>query len=78
MAAKLTNNQVQVYTFIKEYMAQNKCSPYLREIQQGCNIQSHKVVIDRLNSLERKRYIKRKLNQHRGIRLVNKYDNPPI
>jgi hypothetical protein len=33
-------------------------------------------VIDRLNSLERKGYIKRKLNRHRGIRLLN--HNEPV
>lgn len=71
MVNKLTSYQAQVFTFIRDYISQNRHSPYLREIQQGCNIQSHKVVIDRLNSLERKGYIKRKINQHRSIRLVN-------
>lgn len=71
MSTNLTSNQIKVYMFIREYIARNKRSPYLREIQEGCNIQSHKVVIDRLNALERKRYIRRKLNQHRGVRLVN-------
>lgn len=74
MANKLTPNQEQIYQFIRDYIAQNKCSPYLREIQQACNIQSHKSVIDRLNALERKGYIKRKINQHRSIRLVNNKD----
>lgn len=70
MSDKLTPHQEQVYLFIRDYITQNKRSPYLREIKQACNIQSHKTVIDRLNALERKGYIKRKINQHRGIRLV--------
>ncbi|MBU4346298.1 MAG: hypothetical protein KKH29_03105 [Candidatus Omnitrophica bacterium] len=70
MANKLTLNQEQVYLFIREYIAVNKCSPYIRQIQQSCNIRSHKSVIDRLNSIERKGYIHRKINQHKGIRLL--------
>jgi len=69
MLNKLTQNQEKVYIFIRDYISQNKRSPYLREIKQACNIQSHKSVIDRLTALERKGYIKRKINQHRSIRL---------
>lgn len=71
MPNQLTSSQKQVYLFISEYIAKNKYSPYLREIQQALNIKSHKSVIDKLIALERKGYIKRKINQHRGIRLVN-------
>jgi SOS-response transcriptional repressor LexA len=75
MSNKLTPNQEHVYLFIREYITQNKHSPFLREIQQACNIKSHKVTIDRLTALERKGYIKRKINQHRSIRLVNHNKN---
>jgi SOS-response transcriptional repressor LexA len=67
----LTTNQEQVYAFVRQYISQNKRAPYLREIQLSCNIKSHKTVIDRLTALERKGYIKRKMSQHRSIRLVN-------
>ena len=67
----LTRNQEQIYLFIRQFISQNKYAPYLREIQQSCNIKSYKIVIDRLIALERKGYIKRKVNEHRGIRLVN-------
>ncbi len=69
MAKKLTINQERIYIFIRDYIAQNGHSPYLREIQDACDIRSHKVVIDRLTALERKGCIKRKINQHRSIRL---------
>lgn len=72
MSNKLTPHQEKVYLFIKEYIALNKCSPYIRQIQESCNIRSHKSVIDRLNALERKGYIKRKISQHRSIRLVTR------
>lgn len=69
----LTPNQAKVYFFTRDYIALNRRSPYLREIQQACNIKSHKSVIDRLIALERKGYIKRKINQHRGIKLDNSH-----
>lgn len=71
MSHKLTPNQERVYLFIKGFIANNKDAPYIRQIQESCNIRSHKSVIDRLNALERKGYIKRKINKHKGIRLVN-------
>lgn len=71
MNNKLTSHQARVFFFIKSYINEKRRAPYLREIQEACNIQSHKVVIDRLNALERKGYIKRKFNQHRSIRLKN-------
>jgi repressor LexA len=70
MANKLTARQERIYIFVRDYITQNRYSPYLREIQQACNIDSHKVVIDRLTALERKGYIKRRINQHRSIKLV--------
>ena len=76
MANKLTLQQEKVYLFIRDYVARNRCSPYIREIQESCQIHSHKSVIDRLTALERKGYIKRKINQHKGIRLVNNFRSP--
>lgn len=71
MPNKLTTQQEQIYRFIKSYISQNRQSPYLREIQLACSVRSHKIVIDRLTALERKGYIKRKINQHRSIKLIN-------
>jgi len=63
----LTKKQDKVYGFIREYMEKNNCSPYIREIQEGCGIMSYKGAIDKLLALERKGYIQRKLNKHRSI-----------
>ena len=68
----LTAKQMVVYRFIREYMDQNRESPYIREIQQGCSITSYKGAVDKLLALEKKGYIKRKLNKHRGIALNNR------
>lgn len=66
----LTLRQAQTYEFLKTYFVQNRRAPYLREIQEGCQIRSHKSVIDKLLALERKGYIRRRLNKHRSIRLI--------
>jgi len=63
----LTTGQKEVYEFIKNYIDKNKRSPYIREVQQGCRISSYKGAVDKLVALEKKGYIKRKLNKHRGI-----------
>lgn len=71
----LTFYQEKVYSFIKEYIQLNGYAPYIREIQHACNINSHKSVIDRLSSLEKKGYIKRKFNKHRNIKLIKRKEN---
>ena len=63
----LTERQLQVYNYIKAYMREYEQSPYVREIQEACGINSYKVALDRLSSLEKKGYIKRRLNKHRSI-----------
>ena len=67
----LTERQMEVYNFIRAYMVRHSKSPYIREIQKACNINSYKVTIDRLSALEKKGYIKRRLNKHRSIMLNN-------
>jgi repressor LexA len=67
----LTRKQTEVYNYIKEYIDKNTISPYIREIQEGCKIQSYKSAVDKLLALEKKGYIKRTLNKHRSIVLSN-------
>ena len=68
----LTGKQQTVLGFIQRYFAEHRISPLIREIQTGCQITSYKSAIDRLNALERKGFIKRASNKHRGIRLVRR------
>ena len=63
----LTPRQKDIYEFIKRYITANKKSPYIREIQDGCDIHCYKSAVDKLLALEKKGMIKRKLNKHRGI-----------
>ena len=66
----LTTRQKDVLDFVKDYIGKNKQAPYIREIQEGCGIFSYKAAVDKLLSLEKKGYIRRMLNKHRGIALV--------
>ncbi len=68
---RLTQKQLAVYTCIKKYIRENNKSPYIREIQEACGINSYKVILDRLSALEKKGYIQRRLNKHRSIALSN-------
>ncbi|MBI4436607.1 MAG: hypothetical protein HY590_04265 [Candidatus Omnitrophica bacterium] len=65
--ASLTMQQKRVYEFVKEYILTNKRPPYIREIQGGCGSISYKAALDKLVALERKGYIRRAPNKHRGI-----------
>lgn len=67
----LTLKQKKVYNYVKTHIEENNHSPYLREIQQACGFNSHKSAIDKLLVLERKGYIKRHFNKHRGIVLLD-------
>ena len=68
----LTKKQQTVFEFIQRYFQDYRRSPLIREIQLGCQIASYKSAIDRLNALERKRFIRRLPNKHRGIKLLRR------
>ena len=68
----LTGKQETVLAFIRQYFLEHHRSPLIREIQLACQIASYKSVLDRLNALEHKGYIKRLPNKHRGIRIVRR------
>ena len=63
----LTQKQRIVYDYIKTYIDKNSISPYIREVQEGCNIQCYKSAVDKLLALEKKGYIKRSISKHRSI-----------
>lgn len=65
----LTIRQKKVFEFVKGYIETNKKAPYIREIQDGCGSISYKAAVDKLLALERKGYIRRIPNKHRGIEL---------
>lgn len=70
-AATLTPKQTEVLNYIKGYIEGNNKSPFIREIQEGCRMNSYKAAVDKLLVLEKKGFIKRELNKHRGIKINN-------
>ena len=68
----LTGKQRALLDFIQRYFDEHRQSPFIREIQVGCQIASYKSALDRLNALERKGFIKRVANKHRGIKLLRR------
>ena len=73
----VTRKQQVLFDFLQRYMAEHRRSPFIWEIQAGCQIASYKSAVDRLNALERKKFIKRIPNKHRGIKLVKRMLHEP-
>ena len=68
----LTPKQQHVFDFLQRYIQEHRQSPLIREIQLACEIVSYKSAVDRLNALDRKGFIRRAPNKHRGIRLARR------
>ena len=68
----LTMKQQAVFDYIQRYISEHRIAPLIREIQHSCQIVSYKSAIDRLNAIERKGFIKRAPNKHRGIKLIRR------
>ena len=72
----LTGKQQALFDFIQRYFDEHRQSPFIREIQVGCQITSYKSALDRLNALERKGFIRRAANKHRGIKILRRIAEP--
>ncbi|MCX5715326.1 MAG: LexA repressor [Candidatus Omnitrophica bacterium] len=70
-AMALTTKQSDVLNYIKSYIEKNSVSPLIREVQEGCQMNCYKAAVDKLLVLEKKGFIKRELNKHRGIKINN-------
>lgn len=66
----LTTRQQQVYTFIREYIEANGCSPTLREISAHIGTAGTVTAISHLGTLEKKGYLWRREGSSRGIVLT--------
>lgn len=67
-----------MFDFLQSYFSEQRKFPLIREVQAGCEISSYKSALDRLNALERKGYIKRTPNKHRGIRIIRRVAAAPL
>jgi DNA-binding MarR family transcriptional regulator len=68
----LTKREKDVLSFLKEYINANGYPPTVREIRQHLYLQSTSTVHNYLEKLEKKGYIKRKVNSSRAIFIVSK------
>lgn len=66
---ELTEKQKDTLIFIQQYKKENDYSPSVREIGDSLEI-SVKAVVDRLNALEHKGYIKHDYGVARSIRIL--------
>ena len=66
----LTDRQREILGFIVRYISRHEYPPTLREMAEELGCTSSRAALSHLGALERKGYIKRKLNVARGIRTI--------
>jgi repressor LexA len=70
MARELSERQQKMIEFLREFIAENRFPPTIREIGKKVGISSTSVVKYNLDALQTKGYIERDSDISRGIRLV--------
>ncbi len=66
----LTDQQRDVFGFVKRYINENGYAPLFREIRDGTGLTNVGLVYKNLGALEKKGYIQKRENQKRGIELT--------
>lgn len=66
----LSNREIQVYTFIKEKIAEDQIPPTIREICEGIGARSTSTVHAQLQNLEARGLIKTRERSSRAIRII--------
>jgi repressor LexA len=72
MVATLYKRQRQILDFIAQYIQKNGYAPTLREIADAINVSSLATVHEHLETLDRKKVIKKHNGKVRGIELIDK------
>lgn len=72
MVATLYKRQRQILDFIAQYIQKNGYAPTLREIADAINVSSLATVHEHLETLDRKKVIKKHSGKVRGIELIDK------
>lgn len=75
--SNLTPKQRECYRILKDYFNEYSKSPTLEELQDRLNLNHKRSVVQFLNALEEKGYIKRFPNTSRGIQLLNQTEDLP-
>lgn len=71
----MTKKQLELYSFIREFIERYGYCPSFIEMMEGVNVKSKSVVFRLLNSLEEQGRIRRLHNRNRAIEIV---DNPEL
>ena len=66
----LTARQREIMDYLEDYEEQHRMSPTVEEIAARFGFRSLATVAEHLDNLEHKRYIARRYNRARGIRLI--------
>lgn len=66
----LTKRQEDILNFIKEFMANNRFPPTVREIGKGLGLSSPATIHSHLTNLETKGYIKKNASKNRALELL--------
>lgn len=69
-AISITRAQEETFSYLKNYIAKNEKAPTIMELAKKFKLSSLRSVTQRLESLERKGFIKRDRFQHRSIQIV--------
>ena len=67
---ELTKRQRSIFEFIRRYARERGYPPTIREIRDGFRLKSNRGVVDHLEALERKGYIKRMPGSPRAIEIA--------
>lgn len=78
MLQPLTRKQKNLLEFIETYIKMNGYAPSLVEIRNHFNLRATSTVHEHLENLKKKGYIKKEMNQARGITLLNQENICPL
>ncbi len=71
MYKSLTRRQREILDYIEEYNSKHGYSPSLEEIKRHFKLKAISTVHEHLENLKAKGYLKKEMNQARGIEIVN-------
>ncbi len=74
----LTKRQVEILSFVRQFIAQNEYSPSLNEIKDHFGFASANAAAKHLTMLKRKGFLLAKPNSHRSIALPPKTKKDPL
>jgi repressor LexA len=75
MLPPLTKRQKEILDFVKESSKQNGYAPSLEEVRKEFKLKAVSTVHEHIENLKNKGYIKKEMNQARGVQIITKKNN---